>query len=406
MRKIVLSLTTLLLIVCSCKEQVDTSARYVFKEYTIASYLEAHKDYSQYLELTKLVPVSEKSSSVYQLLSARGNYTCFAPTNEALNAYLQELVEQELISEPSWDAFTDKDKLDSIRRVIVLNTVIDGGDEYSQRYTTAIISTIGDPKDPAEFPLPNMYDHKLTRKALQDSNGKIVGDGTIYIDEESAIDSKNCDIPATNGVLHQLHKVIAPKDVSCARFIQNILDNKTPGYLMFAKALQACELLDTLSVVRDEAYESLYQRMGSELDMKDYMDKGGYDMSNTPGDPDAHAPEHRKIGFTLFCETDEFWQSQGIDPTAADAVEKLQDWIVAHRMYHSDGGYQANSDYTSTKNMLHQWTVYHILPMRIPANKLVYHCIFGKVSNVKTVEEQIPNSVEFNILCDIVMNNP
>ena len=90
--------------------------------------------------------------------------------------------------------------------------------------------------------------------------------------------------------------------------------------------------------------------------------------------PDAHAPEHRKYGFTLFCETDEFWQSQGIDPTAADAIEKLQDWIVTNNMFLSDGGYQANNDYTSPKNMLHQWLVYHILPMRIPANKLVHHC--------------------------------
>ena len=369
MRKTILTLTALLFIICSCKEEIDTSARYVFSEYTVASYLEAHKDYSQYLELTKVVPVSSRSSSsVYQLLTARGNYTCFAPTNEAIDAYLQDLVEQGLISEPSWDAFTDKEKLDSVRRVVVLNTVIDGGNLESQRYTTALITTFGSAEKSAEFPLPNMYDHKLTREAFKSK------DDIILLDKDCAIDTKNCDIPVINGVLHQLHKVIAPKDESCARYIQNILDEKREGYLMFAKALQACGLLDTLAAVRDEAYESLYQEKGSDLDYKNYMNDGGYDMSNTPGDPDAHVPEHRKYGFTLFCETDDFWQSQGIDPAASDAVEKLQDWIVNHKMYHSDYGYEANADYTSPKNMLYQWTVYHILPMRIPANKLVYHC--------------------------------
>ena len=368
MRKLVLSLSTLFFIICSCTEDIDTSARYVFSEYTVASYLEAHEDYSQYVALMKKVPVSGRSrSSVYQLMTARGNYTCFALTNKAINAYLEDLVAQGLISEPSWDAFTDSTKLDSIRKVVVQNTIIDGEDMESQRYTISLITTIGNGKENAEFPLPTIYDHKLTVS----TKSKI---DTLYLDKECPIDPINCDIPVINGVIHQLHKVIAPKDESCARYLQNILDKKLGPYLMFAKAIQACGLLDTLGKVRDEAYESLYQAEGENLDMKDYVAKSGGDMSSTAGDPDAHAPEHRKYGFTFFCETDDFWQSQGIDPAASDAVEKLQNWIVTNNMYLSDGGYVANTDYRSPKNMLHQWLVYHILPMRIPANKLVHHC--------------------------------
>ncbi len=367
MRKLVLSLTALIFIICACTEDIDTSARYVFTEYTVASYLEAHPDYSQYLELTKVVPVSGRSrSSVYQLLTARGNYTCFALTNEAINEYLKDLVEQGLISEPSWDAFKDERKLDSVRKVVVQNTVIDGGDMESQRYTIDVITTIANGKTNAEFPLPNIYDHKLTVSQAK-------GD-TIFLDKECPIDPINCDIPVINGVLHKLHKVIAPKDESLARYLQIILDEKRDGYLMFAKALQACGFMDTLSAVRDEAYEALYQAEGENLDMKDYQSKGGGDMSATAGDPDAHAPEHRKYGFTLFCETDEFWRSQGIDPTENDAVEKLQNWIASNNMYISDGGYVVNTDYRSPKNMLYQWVAYHVLPMRIPANKLVHHC--------------------------------
>ena len=365
MRKLILTLTALILFI-SCSEEIDTSARYVFTEYTIAGYLEAHADYSQYVELTKHVPMSARSqSSVYQLLTARGNYTCFALTNDAINEYLQDLVDEGLISEPSWDAFPDERKLDSVRKVVVLNTVIDGGDMEEQRFIIARITELSG-KENAELPLPNIYDHKLLV-----SKSKL---DTIYLDKVCAIDPRNCDIPVTNGVLHQLHKVIAPKDESCARYIQNILDEKRPGYLMFAKALQVCGLLDTLSKVRDEAYESLYQAEGDNLDMKDYQSKGGGDMSATAGDPDAHAPEHRKYGFTLFCETDDFWQLQGIDPAADDAIEKLQQWIADNHMYLTENNYEVNTDYTSPKNMLYQWLVYHILPMRIPANKLVYHC--------------------------------
>ncbi|MBR6142227.1 MAG: hypothetical protein IKQ37_10790 [Bacteroidaceae bacterium] len=366
MRKLILTLSTLFFVICSCTEEIDTSARYVFTEYTVASYLEAHEDYSQYVALTKLVPVSKRSqSSVYQLLTARGNYTCFAITNKAIDEYLQDLVEQGLISEPSWDAFTDVEKLDSIRKVIVLNSIIDGGDMEAQRYSISDITSFGNGKENAEFPLPNINDHKMT---VSSSSGD-----TIKLDKDCPIDPRNCDIPLINGVLHQLHKVIAPKDESCARYIQNILDKKTEGYLMFAKALQACGLLDTLSKVRDDVYESMYQA-GEIPDMENYEDKGGSDMSRISGDPNAYAPEHRKYGFTFFCETDDFWQSQGIDPAASDAIEKLQNWIVSKNMFLSDGGYVADANYTSPKNMLYQWTVYHILPMKIPANKLVYHC--------------------------------
>jgi len=367
MRKSILTLATLLIIISSCKEEIDTSSRYVFKEHTVASYLEAHAEYSQYLELTKLVPVSRRSqSSVYQLLTARGNYTCFALTNKAIDDYLQDMVEQGLISEPSWDAFTDERKLDSVRKVVVLNTIIDGHDMESQRYTTSLIMTFGGGKENAAFPLPTIYDHTLTY-----SLGK---KDTILLDKECPIDPENCDIPLINGVMHQLHKVIAPKDESCARYMKNILESQREGYLMFAKALQACDLFDTLSAVRDEKYEALYQEYGEDLDMKNYMDVSGYDMTNIASDKDAHQPEHRKYGFTLFCETDDYWKSQGIDPKASDAVQQLQNWIVTNNMYLSDGGYVANTDYTSPKNMLHQWLVYHILPMKIPANKLVYHC--------------------------------
>ena len=77
---------------------------------TIASmsYLEKHEAYSQYVELLGQVPISMRSkSTVAQLLAARGHYTVFAPTNEAVEAYLQQLCDEEvdLLSAPSWDAF-------------------------------------------------------------------------------------------------------------------------------------------------------------------------------------------------------------------------------------------------------------------------------------------------------------
>ena len=363
MRKLFFSLTALLLMVCACSEQIDTSSRYVFQYHTIASYLEAHPVYSQYVELLKKVKINPymETSTVYQLMTARGNYTVFAITNDAIDAYLQDLVDEGLIAEPSWDAFTDSAKLDSIRGVIIRNSIIDGFDREDQRYS------IDQAEKNTELALPTLSDHRLT---INDSKNS---PDSFFVNKICPIDPINHDIPVINGYIHQLHKVIAPKDESCARYLQNILDNRTEGYLMMARVIQACNLLGMLSMVRDDVYEQKYLR-GEIPDLKNYQDVGGGDKSATPGDPDAHVPEHRKYGYTIFAETDEYWRSQGIDPTAPDALQQLISWIQTNKMYFSEDANKTDNNYSSPDHILYRWVTYHILPMRIPINKLVYHC--------------------------------
>ena len=43
----------------ACKENVDESMRYVFKENTAASYLKKHEQYSEYYRLMGETPVSD-----------------------------------------------------------------------------------------------------------------------------------------------------------------------------------------------------------------------------------------------------------------------------------------------------------------------------------------------------------
>ena len=119
-------LTAVILLAIGCSEEIDVSNRYVFKEETLVSYMEKHAEtYSEYLDVLKNTPVSEMSNStIYQLLTARGNYTVFAPTNDAVHQYLQELVEEDIITEPSWEAFTKERVRDSIRKVIAYSSII------------------------------------------------------------------------------------------------------------------------------------------------------------------------------------------------------------------------------------------------------------------------------------------
>ena len=288
MCRIVLTLFGLLAII-ACKETVDTSARYVFNTNTVLSYLEKHEEYSEYVDLMNKVKVSEMSeSSVAQLMSARGHYTVFAPTNEAIHNYLLELVDEELIATPSWEAFTDSAKLDSIRRIIICNSIIDGGDEVF--YETSDFPVA----DNSEISISNMNGRKLTVHYVEDEPD------SIYIDGDCPINQRNRDIYVLNGIIHQMEKVVAPTIISLGGKLREVIDKQEGPYLVTARCILSCGYMDTLDAVRDEGYERL--RQTGVLPSRINATSAGL-ASVSEGY--AYAPEHRKYGFTIFAEPDE-----------------------------------------------------------------------------------------------------
>ena len=351
MEKYITGLFVTCLLLLSCTEDIDTSARYVFKEQTILDYLQKHEDYSEYVKLLQQVPVSTRSkSTVYQLLSARGHYTCFAPNNEAIAQYLQDQVEEGFLTEPTWESFKNEKVRDSIMRVIVYNSIIDGGDvEY---YETTNFPTHNND----EFGRANMNDIKLSVFRPKDPD-------SIYINRIYPINLLNRDIPAINGVIHQMEKVIAPRDITLSLILKEQLEGYASGYVVMARLIQSCGLLDTLSKQRDEVYETLYQTgMIEEKTPANglaTMD-GGY----------SYAPEHRKYGFTIFAESDSFWEEAIGKPADLIMPEDVQAWVETQG-YYPDA--VSNTDYQSPSNRLYQWTTYHVLPFKLSPERLVFH---------------------------------
>ena len=76
-----------------CQDTVDQSDMYTFTGQTITSFLNDNADeYSDFAYILTRVQLSPRSSStVADLLSARGNYTCFAPNNDAVRSYLDSI---------------------------------------------------------------------------------------------------------------------------------------------------------------------------------------------------------------------------------------------------------------------------------------------------------------------------
>ena len=350
MKRLFYSIIVLILL-AGCKEEIDTSARYVFLQKTISQYLEEKDYYSEYVRLLGEMPVSAYTeTTLKQLLSARGHYTVFAPTNDAIQLYLDSLCRKGIISEPSWDGFPDKNSLDSIKKVIVFNSILDSGDQQEAFDITDF------PAHEHEFGLANMNNRKLRVYYGQTDLDSISIEGVATISKE------NRGILLSNGIIHQVEAVVAPSDGRLSDFMRQWSKKPGSGYYVMSKLILACGLEDTLNAYRDEEWERLYQTR----QVKDLPNHTSVGQVGT-------IPEHRYFGFTLFAETDHFWEE-----TLGKAVEDITvDDVCAYLqelgLFDHVPGTLYDENYKNEMNFLNQFVTYHILPQRIGREKLVIH---------------------------------
>lgn len=363
----------------SCTEEIDTSSRYTFTGKTIVSYLQDYPEsYSEYSALLDSVKVSDYSeTTMTQLLSARGNYTCFAPTNEAIQLFLDSLQKIGQISVASWDApeFQAIDPetqtrylLEETRKTIVYNSLIDGGDQ-TEAFLTSDISERADKKEMLK--LANMMDRKLTCSA---------GDGTKYAINGCNISDTNCDIYAINGRIHQVFKVIAPNTQKANSYFAQITKDREYGYYSLAALIQACGLSEMLSQEEDEEYYHL--KMTSKLKDLDghptFVGNGGPKDNN--GKSFGTLPEHRYIGYTIFSEGDAWWeQTLGLEEGSIvnlepeELVSMIADYVSNSGVKKALSTAHDGDDYTDENNALNQFVTYHIIPGKLEPSKLVIH---------------------------------
>ena len=341
---------SLLIALVGCTEQIDTSSRYVFEGKTIMQYLEGKDYYSEYVRLLGKVHVSAYSeTTLKQLLSARGHYTVFAPTNEAVQEYLDSLCRKGIITEPSWEGFKEQSAIDSIEKVIVFNSIMDSGDQYAYDISDF-------PAHEHEFGLSNMNNRKL--RVFYGTTDP----DSIIIDGVAAISKKNRGIVLTNGYIHQVESVVAPSNGRLGDFIRQWASQPQSGYSVMSRLLLACELEDTLRAYRDEQWEYLYLTGG----VKDLP-------SHTSVHQIGTIPQHRYYGFTLFAETDHFWEETLGKSAEEITVSDVCNYLKNSGLFDYVEGTLYDEDYTNQMNVLNQFVTYHLLPQRIGREKLVIH---------------------------------
>lgn len=76
-------------VVTSCTDDMAEENYYTFTGEMMSDYLQKHDDYKLFAEIVKRATASQRGVNLMDLLSVRGQYTCFAPNNNAVKAYLE-----------------------------------------------------------------------------------------------------------------------------------------------------------------------------------------------------------------------------------------------------------------------------------------------------------------------------
>jgi uncharacterized surface protein with fasciclin (FAS1) repeats len=193
---------------CSDPE-IETSTN---EDVLITGYLEKNIDqYSEFLEILQL-------SSNSGFLGAYGTYTCFVPTNEAVQAYLQEKG-LSTVKELGEGELKNLVRFHVIRDTLSTTSFTDG-----------------------KLQQPTMYGEFLTTGAVN-----VGGASFVRVNRQANIIQSN--IRTANGLIHVIDHVLHPASLTLAQMLE-----QDPEYSIFLQAVQETgfyEKLNTIETIGD-----------------------------------------------------------------------------------------------------------------------------------------------------------
>ncbi|ANW95407.1 hypothetical protein AXE80_03540 [Wenyingzhuangia fucanilytica] len=171
-------LALLILTMTSCEDELDGTTYFTTDEMTIMQTLEANPEkFSMYVEMIK-------KADLFNALKSYGNYTCFAPNNEAVKTYISD----------KWGV-TSVDQLNTPEQIEFLKTLVRFHTTPVGRATSSFI----------EGRLP---DTTFTGDFITTSYLAGGGIANIKINREVGLDKY--DIRTNNGIIHGLTGVLEP----------------------------------------------------------------------------------------------------------------------------------------------------------------------------------------------------
>lgn len=298
----------------SCLDEQHPGTYYTFTGQTVADYLEDDAEG----RFTDFIAVLKKARH-WGELDTYGEFTCFAPTNSAFQAYLK----QRGMSSVDDLSFDD---CDTITRTHLIKTTY----------------FMSDMKEGA-LPSVNLLDRFLTLSFKADSTDEGVIRLVKCINRNSHIIS--LDDTVQNGVVQVVDSVIKVT----GDFIFDVL-KENPGSQIFFQALNMVGLEDSLKKFKDDSYFISYDSVETGV-----VGQGG------GSDYRVKFWGERKSAFTILVEPDSVFHAKGIN-NLDDLIAYAKE--VYDESYPADAGLY-DDQWHHRKNPLNRFVSYHILPFQV-----------------------------------------
>ena len=293
----------------SCTDEPDAENFYTFTGEMASDFLKNREQYSEFTEIVE-------RAGLMDLLSTYGHYTCFVPSNDAVNEYLRNRGMSSVSDLSTADC-------DTIARTHLVNNMYTTMDMGQDRLATA-----------------NMLGRYIATSAGLDENENAV----IFLEGLSHIYFDLADDSVENGIMQPISRVIEKSN----NYISDLLRDN-PKISTFYKALVATDVLNDVMKVEDESYN------------KDAYPK--YYYKSHIWSEVAWVPDTKKYGYTFFVEPDDVLESKyGIAKGDMKALYDLACELY-DPVYPGDVNKEGHSfeNLTDSINPLRRFVQYHIL---------------------------------------------
>lgn len=291
----------------SCSDEPLAENYYTFTGEMVSDYLTNRPElYSEFTEILQ-------RSGLFGMMATYGSYTCLAPTNEAIDAYLKQHGHSSV-------AELTAAECDTISWNHLINNAY---------FTTDLTD--------GNIPTANMNERYLSFSCDSSSVG---GNVAYYINMASKLIVR--DDSVENGVVHTLDHVIQPSNAYLPELLQD-----DPNIKIFVSALTLTGLDKKLYDYIDNSYSC-----GA-----DSVNKG-VSFHRSDAVYTCKYIGTRMKRFTAFIEPDSVYAKKGIHKLP-DLIEYAKE--IYNETYPEDAG-KYDTEWENPKNPLNRFVAYHLLP--------------------------------------------
>lgn len=283
--------------ICSCSDPYKADITPAYDELPVVDILKSEPErFSLWVELLE-------HAGLAATLNLNATYTCFVPENEALSQYLTDNKISSISDIPVEDA----------KLLVKYHTI--AGTQYTQSlFSNGVI--------PDSTASGDFLSIELRDGGLQ----------FIYVNAEARI--SQLDIPATNGVIHSLDRVLTP-------VVETIWDKLNS---------------DRYSILKEAVELTGYSKVLNEVNYTDYNSETG-------------ALQYKRRFFTCFTVSNKTYNDNGI--------QNIDQLITSLNT--------SDSNYISEKNRLNQYVAYHLLDQQLDFSMLATFPDESTSKNISTL---------------------